>query len=194
MLFRSLAKTYEILRDPGYINTYTNVTLPGTNLLDTAESARRAGVVDTARALESLLTPAEFNYGLKPASWDPAAQVIPGVPFYFIAPLRGGAQPLDGSPFYATMNPRSADTDYDGMHDYWEVFHGLNPLYGGYPGDDKYDVVARHGLSLARSQVSYGQASVMVNDYKWSVGSYPREANLEVFINEIGRASCRERV
>ncbi len=31
---------------------------------------------------------------------------------------------------YATTDPRRWDSDNDGMDDYWEVFHGLNPLLG----------------------------------------------------------------
>lgn len=32
---------------------------------------------------------------------------------------------------YASTDPTSADSDGDGMDDYYELFHGLNPLYGG---------------------------------------------------------------
>ncbi|MGI5868331.1 MAG: PKD domain-containing protein [Kiritimatiellia bacterium] len=79
-------------------------------------------------AFESDLAILEFSYGLQPLAWDPAYLAIPPpapIPFYFLAP-----QPMSGG-IYATMNPRTPDTDYDGMHDYWEVFHGMNPLYGG---------------------------------------------------------------
>ena len=31
---------------------------------------------------------------------------------------------------YVSTDPRRADTDIDGMDDYWEVFHGLNPILG----------------------------------------------------------------
>lgn len=31
-----------------------------------------------------------------------------------------------------TTSPTSPDTDMDGMDDYWEVFHGLNPILGDY--------------------------------------------------------------
>ncbi len=31
---------------------------------------------------------------------------------------------------YPGTDPNLADTDYDGMDDYWELFHGLNPLLG----------------------------------------------------------------
>ena len=34
---------------------------------------------------------------------------------------------------YATTDPRIADTDADGMDDYYEMFHGLNPLLGTTP-------------------------------------------------------------
>lgn len=42
----------------------------------------------------------------------------------------------DGGDVYAdamlTTSPTSSDTDMDGMDDYWEVFHGLNPILGDY--------------------------------------------------------------
>jgi len=31
---------------------------------------------------------------------------------------------------YATTDPRMRDTDYDGMDDFYEIYHGLNPLLG----------------------------------------------------------------
>lgn len=31
---------------------------------------------------------------------------------------------------FVTTSPRVPDTDLDGMDDYWEIFHGLNPLLG----------------------------------------------------------------
>ena len=33
---------------------------------------------------------------------------------------------------FVTTNPIVADSDADGMDDYWELFHGLNPLLGDY--------------------------------------------------------------
>lgn len=35
-----------------------------------------------------------------------------------------------GLGIYATTDPRSRDTDNDGMDDYWEIYHGLNPIFG----------------------------------------------------------------
>lgn len=40
----------------------------------------------------------------------------------------GPVRILAGS--YVSTDPRSADTDMDGMDDYWELFHGLNPILG----------------------------------------------------------------
>ena len=77
-------------------------------------------------AFEANLHRLEFSYGLQPLSWDAAFLAIPppiAMPFYFLAPQTVG--------LYATMNPRTPDTDYDGMHDFWETFHAMNPLYGG---------------------------------------------------------------
>ncbi len=41
----------------------------------------------------------------------------------------GGSTYADALP---TTSPTSPDTDMDGMDDYWEVFHGLNPILGDY--------------------------------------------------------------
>ena len=89
---------------------------------------------------------------------------------YFVNPLHGwdahsaslfmfspqgigaGATPVDGarmtSSGYATTDPRLWDSDSDGMDDYYELFHGLNPLLGSaFESDDsgtlaKYDLIA----------------------------------------------------
>ena len=39
---------------------------------------------------------------------------------------------VNGAMQYASTDPRRVDTDYDGMDDYWELFHGLNPILGSY--------------------------------------------------------------
>ncbi|MBQ3811672.1 MAG: hypothetical protein II839_12755 [Kiritimatiellae bacterium] len=84
-----------------------------------------------------------YSYGRAPAGWEPVdVQVVdPGPPvlWRFMAPKS----------IYPTCLPRSPDTDNDGMDDYWEIYHGLNPLYGGspvvgkagsYPEQDRADV------------------------------------------------------
>lgn len=45
---------------------------------------------------------------------------------------------------YASTDPRSQDTDQDGMDDYYEIFHGLNPLLGSVAGGTvAFDVIAQ---------------------------------------------------
>ncbi|MBR4946509.1 MAG: LamG domain-containing protein, partial [Kiritimatiellae bacterium] len=56
-----------------------------------------------------------------------------------------------------TSNPLEADTDLDGMDDYFEVFHGLNPVLGDYVNAEWEDVnrdytgVNRVGAARARA-------------------------------------------
>ena len=50
----------------------------------------------------------------------------------------------NGAMQYASTDPRRWDSDEDGMDDYWELFHGLNPLLGtaACPEErDEYDYV-----------------------------------------------------
>jgi uncharacterized protein (DUF2141 family) len=93
-----------------------------------------------------------YSYGSYPAPWEPQeVQVVdPGVPvLWSFAPT--------GAPFPSCL-PRDPDSDHDGMDDYWEVYHGLNPLYGGspdiggagsYPDQDRADK-HEHGLGSVR--------------------------------------------
>lgn len=48
---------------------------------------------------------------------------------------------------FVTTNPVVADSDADGMDDYWEIFHGLNPILGDY------------------SNLAYGNASTGFSNY-----------------------------
>ena len=56
--------------------------------------------------------------------WDTTAFTASGAPKYFIMPINQKAK------MYASTDPREPDTDMDGMDDYWELYHGLNPLLG----------------------------------------------------------------
>ena len=38
--------------------------------------------------------------------------------------------PIGRNKLYACTDPRNPDSDYDGMDDYYELFHGLNPILG----------------------------------------------------------------
>lgn len=50
---------------------------------------------------------------------------------------------------YVSTDPRRWDSDDDGMDDYWELYHGLNPIYGG----SGSDIIA----------AAYGQISADLN-------------------------------
>ena len=69
-----------------------------------------------------------YSYAQRPyGSWDPALNNTPsGVPFTYI-PFNDNS-PAIGFP---GTRAKDSDSDHDGMKDYWEVFHGMNPTYGG---------------------------------------------------------------
>lgn len=55
-----------------------------------------------------------------PFEWD-WNLMVNSVPFFFIPPVNSR---------YTSTNPRLLDTDLDDMDDYWEIYHGLNPMFG----------------------------------------------------------------
>lgn len=68
---------------------------------------------------------------------------------------------------YASTDPTNEDSDGDGMDDYYELFHGLNPLYGGESGRDLV------------SEAWAGQVTAKKN--YWTVAKYP-DADLYDFV------------
>ncbi len=58
---------------------------------------------------------------------------------------------------FMTTSPLVADSDADGMDDYWEVFHGLNPMLGDYVNgsSENGDSSDRNNYSIDRLQSIY---------------------------------------
>ena len=83
----------------------------------------------------------ELGYFARPPrQWDAGAMRSDGgseydkVGFRYMLPPHGldpsGARLVNARGYYASTDPRMWDTDSDGMDDYYELFHGLNPLLG----------------------------------------------------------------
>ncbi|MBR0056066.1 MAG: LamG domain-containing protein, partial [Kiritimatiellae bacterium] len=65
--------------------------------------------------------------------WQTAGNNAPanfmGTPIYPFFYMPSEPRPINLGPFlYATTDPRLADSDGDSMDDYYEMFHGLNPI------------------------------------------------------------------
>ena len=65
-----------------------------------------------------------FQRVAKPWDWRPTDCDEPARYIPYLTP--GGSIP------YSSTDPGNPDSDADGMDDYWEVYHGLNPTYGFY--------------------------------------------------------------
>ncbi|MGN0854053.1 MAG: LamG domain-containing protein [Kiritimatiellia bacterium] len=73
----------------------------------------------------------QLGYLASPAHyWDRSltAAIISGPVYQF--PVIGSVVISRGCAGYVSTDPRMADTDQDGMDDYYELFHGLNPILG----------------------------------------------------------------
>lgn len=94
---------------------------------------------------------------------------------------------------YVSTDPRSADTDKDGMDDYWELFHGLNPILGeadiikmAYnPGIPRrgFDNAGRSDIAISATDNywtrAYGDAKVLPDavKYPWLMGQAQVDAD-----------------
>lgn len=82
----------------------------------------------------------------EPKWWDeafwaqPATRFCPAVPYRFMTAATPSRRPvppclpipvMGNAQLFSTSDPSSPDTDDDGMDDYWEVYHMLNPIWGG---------------------------------------------------------------
>lgn len=83
--------------------------------------------------------PADFffpPYGRRPYEWDCDYLASECSYYFFITARRwpSGAPPrgpmIDIGGLFASTDPREWDSDGDGMDDYYEMYHGLNPLWG----------------------------------------------------------------
>ena len=70
-----------------------------------------------------------FNHGLMPFAWDGAGNSGTGDPTSQWTFMPNNY--VSGEAGFPGTSPRMMDTDADGMSDYWELYHGLNPTYGG---------------------------------------------------------------
>jgi uncharacterized protein (DUF2141 family) len=66
--------------------------------------------------------------GRRPKYWDP--RFVTPLPFATPWSFMTAAQPPMMPWLFSTTDPRSADTDWDSMDDYWEAYHMLNPVRG----------------------------------------------------------------
>lgn len=67
--------------------------------------------------------PMDFFTGT-PYAWDWHLQI--NKCDYFYVPKYGDNTKV----YYSSTSPRDEDTDWDGMDDYWEIYHGLDPVFG----------------------------------------------------------------
>ena len=72
-----------------------------------------------------------------------------------------------GTVLFATTDPWHTDSDRDGLDDYYEAFHGLNPLYGGTMLDPDYD---RVGMTDPDTGSEYPSEPWDLVSYPWLVG------------------------
>lgn len=112
-----------------------------------------------------------------PHEWDPAASLIPdGI--YMLPPsslLEGsGTLPMRTiSLGYVSTDPRQWDSDNDGTDDYWELYHGLNPLYGGETGRDIISEIALGLTAKENAWTQFGdlEANYDFDRYPWLAGA-----------------------
>ena len=73
--------------------------------------------------------------------------------------------PVGSNKKYVSTDPRNPDTDFDGMDDFYEMYHGLNPILGdvAQPGT-LGDRVARAYLKQGAYQIDYG-SKTLGNDW-----------------------------
>ena len=142
-LLHDRLERYELDIDPETLES------KDTAFISVAEYQTIDGFVNTL-----LANPPQYSYGCIPAAWESAWADNTKRAIDAMIPVAWSFIPNKflGVAGYPGTMPRNPDTDNDGMDDYWEIYHGLNPIYGGswslakgggYPDSDRAD---RHML------------------------------------------------
>ncbi|MBQ8125968.1 MAG: DUF1735 and LamG domain-containing protein [Kiritimatiellae bacterium] len=74
---------------------------------------------------------------------------------------------------YVGTDPRLWDTDEDGMDDYWELFHGLNPILGdpGQPSEAEVTIVSNN-VTFVETLTTYVGAKDVIYDRYYSISAW----------------------
>ena len=108
--------------DPAYDANYNydGISIPGKKYFHHHSRAEHDAIVALFENVGSWI----YSYAQRGYGWDLAGSLVSG----------GVYMPLnDNSTGYGFpgTRPRRVDSDNDGMPDYWEIYHGINPCYGG---------------------------------------------------------------
>ena len=116
--------------------------------------------MDDTFAPSSLFTEVSNTWDQARFPWGNAGPVL-----YVQLPLINMYDIVNKPFLYASTDPRNYDSDGDGMDDYYELFHGLNPLLGD-PGNDDNIFVESADL-VARASLINGGALIDYNINEW---------------------------
>ena len=117
----------------------------------------RVGVpIDATFHPSSLFTPVENTWDVARYPWGDR-----GPQLWVLLPVGHASQ-------YVCTDPRDHDTDLDGMDDYYEMFHGLNPILGASVlGSGLDDRVGRAYIQNGGWTIDYG--SILIGN-DWGAG------------------------
>ena len=103
----------------------------------------------------------ELVLGVPALNWTGSRSIGPALP-----------QVTTDRDSFMTTSPLAADTDVDGMDDYWEVFHGLNPLLGDYVNGagSNGDSTQRNNYTVDKVATIYSNMGTLSSGSTTSIG------------------------
>lgn len=137
---------------------------------------------DGWRALGYLVPPVHY--------WDRSlTAMIMMNPVYQFSIL-GAIVPTYGNAGYVTTDPRMADTDMDGMDDYYEMFHGLNPILGTPSDEAAASPILTDGKAGDIISTTYNALVYPLGDSRPTFNAYNNEWMMPDFNGIAGRGGA----
>jgi len=144
-------------------------------------TGNRGWPMDTSFAPASLFTPITNRWDLSMYPWGPDK---PNLQVLLAVGLKN---------LYVSTDPRNADTDFDSMDDFYELFHGLNPILG-HIGDPQWlgDRVARAYIQPNNAPLithefndwySYAEFQMDFVKYPWLTGLLEADPDADGLLN-----------